>query len=53
MRDTAEQVGSTEDKAQSVNSTTDYGNAGAGIRLAEVEDSSAWEAYNRWRSPHE
>ena len=50
MADTTEQASFSENETQAIAPTnsTDYQ-----LQMAEVEDSNVWEAYERWRNPHE
>ena len=51
MDDTTEQASSSENETHAV-ATNNNNGAGFGLRLADVEDNSVWEAYRRWRNPH-
>lgn len=47
-----EQAGFSENETQPL-AATNRDSIGSGVRLEEVEDDNVWEAYNRWRTPHE
>ena len=52
MSDANKQAGALENETRP-SGDTDFGSAGAGIRLAEVVDDSVWESYKRWCPRHE